>query len=221
MKIGNSELFWLGHSGFLVKCPQIIYIDPFEIKENSPKADIILITHGHYDHCSFVDLKKIIKEGTQIFVTADAQSKIARFEIPVQMQLVEPNQEFIYENLKIVSVPAYNLDKPFHSKEENLVGYVVKTEEFVLYHAGDTDLIPEMQKLTGHKNSEGKFIVLLPIGGRFTMSVEEAFEATKLLKPDLVIPMHWGTIIGSKEDALEFKELCLENNFECEILQKE
>ena len=91
----------------------------------------------------------------------------------------------------------------------------------VIYHAGDTDVIPEMQKLTGYKQQDKEFIALLPIGGRFTMSAEEAAEAAKIIKPTLAIPMHWGSLVGSEDDAKEFVELCEEENIKAVILEKE
>lgn len=221
MKIGDVEIHWLGHAGFLIKNSKTIYIDPYNIKEREEKADIVLITHSHYDHCSLDDLKKVVKEGTKIFITADAQSKIARFEFPIEMEIVEPNQEFDLGNLKIATVPAYNIDKHFHPKDEGWVGYLVKMNDIIIYHMGDTDLIPEMQKLTGHKQPGKKFVALMPVGGRYTMTVEEACGAAKLIQPSLVIPMHWGSIIGSEDDAKEFKELCSEIGIEVEILEKE
>ena len=191
MKIGDVEIKWLGHAGFLIKNSKVIYIDPYNIKENSEKADLILLTHSHYDHCSFVDLNKIIKEGTKIIMTADCQSKITRFDIPIRMEIIEQGKELNYGDVKISVLASYNLDKPFHPKGESWVGYLIKTNDVLIYHAGDTDLIPEMQKLTGYKRSEKKFIALLPVGGRFTMSAEEAAEAAKLIKPSLAIPMHY------------------------------
>jgi L-ascorbate metabolism protein UlaG (beta-lactamase superfamily) len=220
MKIDNVELYWTGHAGFLIKNSKTIYIDPYNIKENSEKADIILITHSHYDHCSVADMNKIIKEGTKIIVTADCQSKITRFKIPIQIEIVEPNTEFSLGNIKISVIPAYNIDKPFHPRQESWVGYLVKMDNVLIYHAGDTDLIPEMQKLTGHKQPGRKFVALLPVGGRFTMSPEEAVEAAKLIKPTIVIPMHYGSIVGTPEDAKEFCSLCDEEGISCEILEK-
>ena len=221
MNLGEVEIKWLGHSGFLIKNHKVIYIDPFNIKENSEKADFILITHSHYDHCSVADMKNIIKEGTKIVLTADSQSKITRSEVPVDIKIVAPNQELILGEIKISTIPAYNIDKSFHPKEEEWVGYIIKMNDILIYHAGDTDLIPEMQKLTGYNQPDKKFIALLPIGGRFTMSAEEAAEAAKLIKPMLAIPMHYGGIVGSKEDAEEFVRLCKEEGIDAKILEKE
>lgn len=220
MQINNIEINWTGHAGFLIKNSKTIYIDPYNIKENSEKADLILITHSHYDHCSVADIEKIIKEGTRIIITADCQSKIMRFKIPIHIEIVEPNQELSIGNLKILTIPAYNIDKPFHSKDENWVGYVIKMKDIIIYHAGDTDLIPEMQKLTGYKQSDKKFIALLPTGGRFTMTPEEAAKAAKLIKPTIAIPMHYGTVAGTQEDAEEFCSLCKEYKINTEILEK-
>lgn len=221
MKIGNIELKWLGHAGFFINNSKVIYIDPYNISDENEKADLILLTHSHYDHCSVADLSKIIKEGTKIIATADCQSKIVRSEIPVRIEIVEPGQELEYGEVKITVTPAYNVDKPFHPKDESWVGYLIKMNRVIIYHAGDTDKIPEMQKLTGHKHEEKKFVALLPVGGRFTMSVEEAVEAAKLIKPSVTIPMHYGSIVGSKDDAKEFCELCNEEGVECQILEKD
>ncbi len=221
MKIKDIEIKWLGHSGFLIKNSLVIYIDPYKIKDNLEKADIILITHDHYDHCSIADIKKIIKEGTKIFVPVSSQSKITRFDTLIEIELVEPWQEFNLPNTQITTLPAYNVDKPFHPKEENWIGFLIKTKDVFIYHAGDTDFIPEMQKLTGYKQSGKEFVALLPVGGRFTMTAEEAFEAARLIKPSLAIPMHWGSIVGSEDDAREFVELCKEGGINAQILEKE
>ncbi|MBW6442186.1 MBL fold metallo-hydrolase [Patescibacteria group bacterium] len=221
MKIKDIELKWLGHSGFLIKNHKVIYIDPYNLKGDLELADIILITHSHHDHCSYPDLTKIVKEGTKILVSSGCQSKIAKFKVPIKIYLLEPGQEIDLGDIKIDSFPAYNTDKHFHPVEEGGLGYIIKFENVVIYHAGDTDIIPEMQKITGYKHADKELIALLPVGGRFTMSAEEAAQAAKIIKPNLAIPMHWGTIIGGEEDAKEFVELCNENKINAKILEKE
>ncbi len=221
MKIGEIELNWLGHAGFLIKNSKIIYIDPYKIQEGLPKADLIFITHSHYDHCSVSDMQKIVQEGTKIIMPADCQSKITRFSVPIKMEIIEPNQEFDIGEIKVSTLPAYNVDKHFHPKDEGWVGYLIKINNVLIYHPGDSDIIPEMQKLTGYKKPGKEFIAFFPVGGRFTMNAEEAAEAAKLIKPTLAIPMHYGSIVGSDDDAQEFKELCEENNIKVEILKKE
>ncbi|HTZ42044.1 MAG TPA: MBL fold metallo-hydrolase [Candidatus Omnitrophota bacterium] len=222
MKAGNVELEWLGHASFLIKTPdnKIIYIDPYQLNSDKlEKADMILITHSHPDHCSIPDLNKIIKPNSRIVLTADCQSKIMKMNVPIKIEIAEPGNEFDFGNIRILSTSAYNINKSFHPKGESWVGYVIKINGTTIYHAGDTDVIPEMQKLTGHK-SGSEFVALLPIGGRFTMNVEEAFEAAKIIKPNLAIPMHWGGIVGSREDAEEFVRLCKEKGIEAVILEQ-
>ncbi|MEK6841654.1 MAG: MBL fold metallo-hydrolase [Nanoarchaeota archaeon] len=221
MKISGVELKWLGHSGFLIVNKKIIYIDPYNIKDGLPVADIILITHSHYDHCSLPDMEKIVKDGTRIVAPADCQSTIAKIDIHVKIELIEPGQELEFGDVKLYALPAYNIDKHFHPKDEQGVGYIIKLDGVVIYHAGDTDVIPEMQKLTGYKQQGKEFVALLPIGGRFTMSAEEAAEAAKIIKPTLAIPMHWGSIVGSEDDAKEFVSLCADEKIKAVILEKE
>jgi len=222
MKIKDVELRWLGHAGFLINAHgKVIYIDPYNIKEGLPAADIIFLTHSHSDHCSLPDLMKVIKEGTKIVAPADCQSTITKLETSVDIELVEPEMEFQLGNVKVDVMPSYNINKHFHSKEEGWVGYVIKLDGVVIYHSGDTDVIPEMEKLTGYKQPGKEFVVLLPVGGRYTMNAEEAAEAAKTIKPTLAIPMHWGSVIGSETDANEFVKLCSEEGLRAEILEKE
>ena len=220
MLVGNVNIQWLGHSGFLIKNSMILYVDPYNIKDGLEKADVILITHSHYDHCSVADMLKIVKDGTRIILTADSQSKITRFEAKIEMEIIEPGQELAFGDLKVSAVPSYNIDKHFHPKDEEWVGYVIKSNGTVIYHAGDTDFIPEMQKLTGYQQPGKEFVALLPIGGRFTMTVEEAVEAAKMIKPSLAIPMHYGSVVGTEEDGKEFVRLCKEAGIRAEILEK-
>ncbi len=220
MKLKGAELIWLGHSGFKIKLNQkIIYIDPYQINENE-KADIILITHSHYDHFSQQDLDKIVKDGTIIICTPDSQSKVARLNAKIELLLAEPGREFLIEEIKIKAVDSYNEKKEFHPKNEYWCGYVIQFNGLVIYHAGDTDKIKEMEKLTGYAKKDNEFIILLPVGGNFTMNAEEAAEAALLIKPTLAIPMHYGSIVGSRSDAENFVKFCEEKGIRAEILEK-
>lgn len=221
MEIDGINLKWLGHSSFLIKNSKVIYIDPYNIKEGLDKADIIFITHDHYDHCSIADLQKIVKEGTRIVMPADCQSKINKFTFPVKIEIADRGSELSLGEIKVSVLPAYNIDKQFHPKEELGVGYLIKMNNLLIYHAGDCDLIPEMKNLTGHNQPNKKLIALLPIGGRFTMTAEEAAEAAKIIKPFLAIPIHYGSVVGTEDDAKDFVELCKENGVNAEILGKE
>ncbi|MBI2449155.1 MBL fold metallo-hydrolase [Candidatus Pacearchaeota archaeon] len=219
MEFGNVKVEWLGHAGFMIKGEKVIYIDPFKIGNTHEHADIVLITHSHYDHCSLEDLRKIVRDGTFIVMPADAQSKITKIDKKVEMKLVEPGDSVDF-GIKIEVHPAYNIGKNFHPKNEGWVGYVVKIGNLVFYHAGDTDVIPEMSKLTGYGKKGNEFIALLPVGGKFTMNADEAVEAAKIIKPSIAIPMHYGEFIGTSEDAKKFVELCKSHGINAVILEK-
>ena len=221
MEFGNVKIEWLGHAGFMLKGDKVIYIDPYQIGSvaSDNMADIVLITHSHYDHCSLEDLHKIVKDGTIVVMPADAQSKITKIDKKIEMKIVEPGDS-VDLGIKIDVYHAYNVGKNFHPKNEGWVGYVVKVGNFILYHAGDTDIIPEMNKLTGHGKKDNDFVALLPVGGKFTMNAEEAVEAAKIIRPSFVIPMHYGSIIGTIDDAKKFVELCKSNDINAIILEK-
>lgn len=217
MKIGGVELNWLGHSGFLIENSKRIYIDPYNVCEGLPKADLILLTHDHQDHCSIADIQKIITPTTKIIAPADCQSKVLKFDSFI-MQTIEVGDSVDFGQINITAFPAYNIDKHFHPKDSKLVGYLIRLGDFLIYHSGDTDVIPEMQNLTGFNQ---KLIALLPVGGRYTMCAEEAAEAAKIIKPFLAIPMHYGSgVAGTFEDAKEFVELCELEGVDAKILEK-
>lgn len=220
MKIGNVELRWLGHAGFcILHEDKKVYVDPFQIQVQG-NADIILITHSHYDHCSVQDIEKIAKDGTIVVLPADAQSKVTRIDKKIEMQVVEPGDSLDLSWVKVEIVPAYNVGKEFHPKSEGWMGYIIKLGNIVFYHAGDTDMIPEMQKLTGYGKKGNEFIVLLPVGGKYTMNPGEAAEAASLLKPTLAVPMHYGSVVGSLDDAEKFVKLCGDAGIRAQIFEK-
>lgn len=220
MKIQNIDIEWLGHAAFKLKAAKkIIYVDPYQLTRGE-EADIILITHSHYDHCSQADIEKIAKDGTIIICTADCQSKITRISKKIRLEPIEPGIELNLDDLKIRAVEAYNTNKKFHLKNEYWVGYIIQFDNTIIYHAGDTDLIKEMEKLTGYGKKGNFFISLLPVGGTYTMNAEEAAEAASLIKPSLAIPMHYGSIIGSRSDAERFVQLCKEKGIKAQIIEK-
>lgn len=219
MQIGNVDIGWLGNAGFVIKNNKIIYIDPFKISRTEPKADIILITHSHHDHCSIADIEKIARKGTIVVVTPDCQSKITKLE-NLEMQIMIPGDSIELEGVKIQAVPAYNKNKPHHPKSEEWNGYIVKFGNTIVYHAGDTDFIPEMQKLSGYGKDGNEFIALLPVGGEYTMNAEEAAEVASVIKPNVAIPMHYDSIVGTKSDAEKFVALCLDKGIKAVILER-
>ena len=189
-----KKIKWLGHAGFKIEGDKIIYIDPFQIKE-SEKADIILITHEHYDHCSPEDVAKIQKESTVIVTIDSCLSKLSG-----HIKTVKPGDEISVESIHIKAVLSYNIGKKFHEKFTNKVGFIVTVGDESVYHAGDTDFIPEMKDI--HAD-----IALLPVSGTYVMTAEEAVRAAETIKPEYVIPMHYGSIVGSSSDAETFKKL--------------
>lgn len=222
MKIREVSLDFLGHSGFVIsdRNGKRIAIDPYNVSKGVEPADFILITHSHYDHCSIKDIEKLKKEGTTIVIPADCQSKIMKVD-GINMEMIEVGDEFEIGNTKVRATCAYNVEKDFHPKREGWLGYLIKIDDVVLYHAGDSDKIPEMKKLTGHGKKGNEFVVMLPVSGKYVMDAEEAAEVASLLSPDLAIPMHYGAgVAGELADAERFVELCRELNVRAEILEK-
>lgn len=201
-----ENIHWLGHATVKISGEKVIYFDPWKLGKNADKADIILITHDHYDHCVPDDVEKIRTENTVIVTTADCAAKLSG-----QIKTVEAGDRVAVEGVEIETVPAYNVDKDFHPKAKGGVGYVVTVGGSRIYHSGDTDFIPEMEKIQAD-------VILLPVGGTYTMSAEEAAKAANLMRPKVAVPMHYGTIVGSERDAERFKELC---DVPVEILKKE
>ena len=189
-----KNITWLGHDGFLIKGDgKAIVIDPFQVKQCEP-ADIILISHEHYDHCSPEDVNKIRKDSTVIVTEAQSAAKLAG-----DVRVVQPGDKLTVSGIPIEAVPSYNTNKSFHPKEKGWLGFIVTVEGVRIYHAGDTDRIPEMASFQVD-------IALLPVSGTYVMTAEEAVEATRLMKPKVVIPMHYGAIVGSADDAKRFSE---------------
>lgn len=192
-----ENIHWYGQAAFRVEDGEKqIYIDPWKLPSGKlRKADVILITHAHFDHFSPEDIEKIKKENTIFVAPKDVASKLTGI-----IKTVAPNQSLEIGKIRISTVPAYNLKKNFHPKANNWVGYVITLNNGqTLYHAGDTDFIPEMKSLKLD-------IALLPCGGTYTMNAKEAAEAANTFKPKIAIPMHYGDVVGSDQDADTFKK---------------
>jgi L-ascorbate metabolism protein UlaG (beta-lactamase superfamily) len=188
-----EKISWFGHASVRIKSGKTIYIDPWKIK-GSEKADLILITHSHYDHLSPEDVKRLQKKETVILATPDCLSQLSG-----DVRAVKPGDRLTVLGVDVEVVPSYNLKKAFHPKGNSWVGYVVVVEGSRIYYPGDTDFIPEMKNIRAD-------IVILPVGGTYTMDAREAAEAVNTMKAKVAIPIHYGDIVGSLKDAQKFKE---------------
>ncbi len=210
------KIAWLGHDGFRIESgAKTIYIDPFKISSKK-KADVVFITHEHYDHCSPGDIGKIATNDTAIVTIPMAEPALKGLSIK-EIKLVKPGDKIGFDGIKADIFPAYNINKfrstgkAFHPKEDGKVSYLLNTGGVSIYHAGDSDFIPEMRGIEVD-------IALLPVSGTYVMTAKEAAEAVKNMKIKLAIPMHYGSIVGSERDAEEFKRLA---GCEVVILKKE
>lgn len=205
MEFNNINIYWLGHDGYKIvnNEDKIVYIDPYKLKEthNEHDADLILISHNHFDHLSPEDLRIINNEKTLIIAAAECVEKLKQ-EGFRNIKEVEPGQKILQDGIDIEVVPAYNIDKNYHPKEDKKVGFIITTNGTRIYHSGDTDAIPEMNEIKPD-------IALVPVSGVYVMTAEEAAKAiNNMIKPSKVaIPMHYGTIVGTEVDANKFKEL--------------
>ena len=179
---------------------KIIYFDPLKVEE-SHDADLILITHSHWDHFSKEDILKIKKETTKIIAPKDSKEEILTLGFTESnIYIVEPDEEFSLHGIIIKTVPAYNKSKTFHPKENKWLGYVVKIEDTIYYVMGDTDALEENKNITCD-------VLCIPIGGTYTMNATEAAEFTNILNPKKVIPIHYGLVVGTEYDLDTFKQL--------------
>ena len=194
------------HSSIKISEDIIIYIDPFKIEKESHDADIILITHDHFDHYSPEDIEKVATNNT-IIVAPKTVKTLSKMKNTI---LIEPDQTYEVQGVKIETIPAYNINKQFHPKENEWVGYVIEIENIRYYIAGDTDITPENKQVKCD-------IALVPVGGTYTMTYEEAAELVNLIKPAKAIPTHYGSIVGEKDDGNKFRK-SLKSEIECMIL---
>lgn len=189
----HENLTWFKHASFLYAGSVKIYFDPWEIDDSYGKADIILVSHAHYDHFSPETIEILSTPETLVVAPHDVAQKLQN----IKTKPLRPGETFDIAGAIIQGVPAYNVNKPFHVKENNWLGYVVSVDEKRFYHAGDTDYIKEMKDIKTD-------IALLPIGGIYTMNVNEAVGAAQDIGARLSIPMHYGFIVGKEQDGKDF-----------------
>ena len=198
-----EKIHWLGHASFRIDGKgAVVYIDPWKIA-GGPRADVVLVTHEHFDHCSPEDVQKVAGEGTVI--VAPEPCRPALEGAGAKLRTVAPGDAIEVGGVKVRAVAAYNTEpdrQGFHPRDPQIprVGYVVDVDGASVYHTGDTDVIPEMEGIAPD-------IALVPVGGTYTMGAAQAAEAARLMGAAAVVPMHWGDIVGERRDAERFAEL--------------
>jgi L-ascorbate metabolism protein UlaG (beta-lactamase superfamily) len=198
----QSTLFWIGHASFYLKGDgYTIFIDPFKVHDGiKEKADLVLITHGHFDHCSVPDIKKVLKPGGAVIA---AENCLKGDEVG-NISTIKPGEKEKFHSAEIRAIPAYNVKSDrlsYHPKSNNWVGYIIALNGMNIYHAGDTDFIEDMRKLNGLEAAA------LPIGGKYTMDVNEAIDAFNVIKPVHAIPMHYKNLLGKEGSQKAEEEL--------------
>jgi L-ascorbate metabolism protein UlaG (beta-lactamase superfamily) len=199
------QITWLGHDGFKLKKNKVIYVDPFKLGAKAEPADLVCVTHEHFDHLSVEDLKKVVTPATTV-VTIAACEKAAKDLKPKAVRVVSAGARLTVDGVSVEVLPAYNINKfrapgnPFHPKADGKVGFILGIGSVRIYHAGDTDEIPEMS------GAKGVDVALLPVSGTYVMTAAEAAKACNAIQPKLAIPMHYGAIVGSPADAEAFRK---------------
>lgn len=190
----------LCHNSIKITENVIVYVDPFKINKEYHDADYVFFTHSHYDHFSPEDIEKVKKESTVLIVTEDLKEKAEDLYGKKNILVVKPNEDYHVSDFDFKTTYAYNVNKAFHPKENKWVGYLIQINNKTYYIAGDTDNIEEIQDIECDE-------AFIPIGGTYTMNYKEAAELANVIKAKVVIPTHYGSIVGDKEDAIKFKEL--------------
>lgn len=203
----------LYHSSIKINKEKVIYIDPFKIDKEYHDADIIFITHSHYDHYSEDDINKVRKENTVIVAPEELLSKILNNGFKEdEIITVDPDDKDNVLGIEFETIASYNIDKPYHPKEKRWVGYLIKIDGIRYYIAGDTDITEENLKVKCD-------VAFIPVGGTYTMDFKEAAYLTNKIHPKIAVPIHYGSVVGINQDATDFIRL-LNPNIKGIILMK-
>ena len=201
----------LCHSSIRINKEKVIYIDPFKIDKKYSDADVIFVTHDHYDHYSEEDIGKVRKDDTVIVGPIDLLNKLLKIGFKQEnIIVVKPNQKYSIDGINIETISAYNINKKFHPKENEWMGYIIEINSISYYVAGDTDITTENQNVKCD-------VAFVPVGGTYTMNFKEAANLINKIQPRVVVPIHYGSIVGTNQDALNFSKL-LNENIKCKIL---
>ncbi len=207
----NVEVLF--HSSIRINKGEIIYIDPYKIEKNYNDADIIFITHDHFDHYSEEDINKVKKESTIIVVTKDLVEKSLNLSFDRNSIIdIEPNEFNEIGKIKFQTIASYNTNKNFHPKTNGWVGYIIELDGVKYYIAGDTDITEENKQVKCD-------VALVPVGGTYTMTYNEAAELINIIKPKIAVPIHYGSVAGEKEDGQRFVEL-IDSDIQGKVLMK-
>lgn len=208
-----DNLHWLGHASFRFQGSKILYFDPWKLTKAVKEAGIILISHEHFDHFSIDDIKLISSKDTVIITSKSVAKDLeGKGVVCKEIKSLSPGDNIEVSGVKIRAVASYNTNKNFHTKESKKLGFIAAIDGIRIYHAGDTDLIPEMEDYTSD-------IALLPVSGTYVMTAEEAAQAALRIKPKIAVPMHYGDIVGTDADARKFKDL-LKDKIDVILLRK-
>jgi L-ascorbate metabolism protein UlaG (beta-lactamase superfamily) len=197
-----DKVFWLGHDSFRIEGSRCVYIDPWHLPSASPVADLVLVTHDHFDHFSPEDIAAISGETTVVVGPAEVTRKVKG-----ESRTVAPGDSVVVAGVTVTATAAYNIDKykapgqVFHPRSDGKIGFIFELDDRRYYHAGDTDAIPEMSTVDVD-------VAFVPVSGTYVMTADEAATACGTFSATVVVPMHYDAIVGSLNDAQRFKQLC-------------
>jgi len=185
---------WLGHASVCIRGDAVVYIDPWNVGRSEPKADVILITHDHYDHLSLPDISALRKKDTVVVAEKTGAAKI-----PAPVRVCAVSERFSLKGIQITGMPAYNVGKRFHPKQKGYLGFLLRMGGYTFYHTGDSDFIPEMADVVTD-------VLFIPCSGTYVMDADEAIAAIAAISADIIVPIHYGAIVGEPRDAARIKE---------------